>query len=571
MKEQITILLWILSMNNVKPENYKFTPITSGLLPYKVGVAKLVETQHTFLHDIDLEPLSNHTIDLKNQLNYIEKKMTVNTKSTTYKPIVELLDFARFTINSTIENIENLKPLDREKRGLINIVGKASKWLFGTLDNEDGEYYDKTISKLKTNMNIIKTNYNHQLSLNKELVQKFDKVFSQLSTNQKRIETKINELIALDNQMDDVAKYLRIQALINQLILHSQYLNRIIDNIENSIMFAKLNTLHNTVINNKDLLIIIKSLKSYYNENELITLKDSRNYYKLASPEVFFYNSKIIFAIHFPIANTFKYNFYHLYPVPHNNLCIFPPYPYLALANMEKFYQSHECPQLENTFICTNPILMKEDNCILPLISKGSGENCTFSKTVTKRTLIQQISPMEIILIPDHNDVIQVQCDDKTSYIKITTSKLLTLNSNCIIQINNKHIYTKSTKIKGNPFILPTIDEAQIIKSQTHLKLKPIELDNINLETIYEISKDIEKSKFDIYEEFDTSNSMNITWIIIGSIALFFVLLGTILCWQRKKNSKTIREEKVLKIAVENQPPSSNFRGEELRVSNSII
>lgn len=41
----------------------------------------------------------------------------------------------------------------RNKRGLVNIIVKASKWLFGTLDSGDGEKYDKAIKTFLGNQN----------------------------------------------------------------------------------------------------------------------------------------------------------------------------------------------------------------------------------------------------------------------------------------------------------------------------------------------------------------------------------------------------------------------------------
>lgn len=256
----IVLTIATLNLNARASDDIKICNIDSGLLPYKVGSAKIAISQHSFLHSVNLHLLINQTIFLKQQLIPIKSKLPINYKSSTYQPLLELFDFAKFTIEAAAQNLENLKPIIRQKRSLINVVGKASKWLFGTLDNEDGEFYSKSIKNLQNNMQIIKTSYNHQLTLNKEVIQNFDKVLSKLNNNQNSIEKKINELTSIIHDLDETATYLRIHALINQIILHGQYLIRIIDNLENAIMFGKLNTLHTTIIDHKSLLEILDDL-----------------------------------------------------------------------------------------------------------------------------------------------------------------------------------------------------------------------------------------------------------------------------------------------------------------------
>jgi len=55
--------------------------------------------------------------------------------------------------NYMLQSTDETDTATRVKRGLVNIVGRVQKTLFGTLDDTDAELYDKQIEKLQTSQN----------------------------------------------------------------------------------------------------------------------------------------------------------------------------------------------------------------------------------------------------------------------------------------------------------------------------------------------------------------------------------------------------------------------------------
>lgn len=57
-------------------------------------------------------------------------------------------------MKNKIENIKRkagILTAHREKTGLINIVGKTCKWLFGTMDDEDNQQINKHLKNIEEN------------------------------------------------------------------------------------------------------------------------------------------------------------------------------------------------------------------------------------------------------------------------------------------------------------------------------------------------------------------------------------------------------------------------------------
>lgn len=85
-----------------------------------------------------------------------------------------MLNQVSYLIIEASTKLSNIQPHNRSKRELLNIVGKASKWLFGTLDSEDAEKYDKAILTLRHNENSYRKELSMQMSLTKQLIESYN-------------------------------------------------------------------------------------------------------------------------------------------------------------------------------------------------------------------------------------------------------------------------------------------------------------------------------------------------------------------------------------------------------------
>lgn len=137
----------------------------------------------------------------------------------------------------TIERKTEILKVHRQKRGLMNIVGKAGKWLFGTMDQEDKEEISNHLQTLKEN------NYQAIQQLNKQIVINdfFNKTLQLL--NQKSIEN-LNQLEKgynnLSNEVLTLIKHQKTLDATLKLQILEDNINVILDNIAS----AKIGALH---------------------------------------------------------------------------------------------------------------------------------------------------------------------------------------------------------------------------------------------------------------------------------------------------------------------------------------
>ena len=137
-------ILTILTIHQTVQQEIKITPITSGILPFKLGNAKLITSYHSVIQYVDLTPLKTQISQLKTHVTDVRKILSqtnYTSSEVSFFPIDHLQERAKYIIADASMKLDNLRPIKpRAKRGLINVVGKSEKWLFCSLDNNDDEY-----------------------------------------------------------------------------------------------------------------------------------------------------------------------------------------------------------------------------------------------------------------------------------------------------------------------------------------------------------------------------------------------------------------------------------------------
>ncbi|KAL1489001.1 hypothetical protein ABEB36_014780 [Hypothenemus hampei] len=113
-----------------------------------------------------------------------------NIKNSASLQIHSLLTHAKQLLENARVKINNISMHKRVKRGLLNIVGKTSKWLFGTLDSADEGKYDKAIGSLQNNIN---HEMSLQISLTKQLINNYNDTITRLDSNQKLIKIRLED------------------------------------------------------------------------------------------------------------------------------------------------------------------------------------------------------------------------------------------------------------------------------------------------------------------------------------------------------------------------------------------
>lgn len=487
-------LLLAVSMATASTTDLEVSPIKTRLLPLHLGKSRIVQSKHSFIHYVEIKPLIELLTNIKSYSSTVERILSgpstvkTSTQQTHRNILTNLLTHTHYLIQETEIKLENLKPHVRHKRGLINIVGKTSKWLFGTLDSEDAERYDKAVQTLSINQESLAKEVKLQTSLIKSLITNYNNTITILSKNQKLIESRLNYFETnVQKTFDEISAFLRTQNTLDQIILNCQNLITFLDNLEDAVMFASLNTVHNMVVSTTELLKIVDKLTKLYGKDHIIKFKNAFSYYQLASLSVSFTANKIIFALQLPLLDSQEFDYFHLYPIPRSNYTLIPPHPYLMLSSSSHQYDDEECRKIEDTYICQNKLVPNDEDCITQLIQKTNASRCQLVPIRMKQPLIEQISKNYILVIPHDQPVKAKKICNSNGFLAIDQASLVKLPEGCQMLMNNNIFSTKENLLNGEPFSLP---EVNFINMPIYNKTNTlIHVDDVNLDSIAQLHK----------------------------------------------------------------------------------
>lgn len=382
------------------------TPLTKGII-----TTKLLTEQSgfidIFIKDQEIVKESDiilHVINLQ-EIEHILDQMTENIilTKTKNKEILqlELLDARNKLIT--------LKPKQiRQRRGLINGIGSMSKWLFGTMDDEDRQNIQKHIF----NINEIINNNNQQIIINNYFNETINHLKTIIKNDKKIIETKINSIDKILDIENDNHIYL-------EQLSNIQLIKNKIEHLQDNVISAKYGMIHPSILT--------------FNEIEKYKIDyDKLKYIQIGT--MFLNNSHLVFGIKIP--KTFEIvKLRSIVPIP-NNESKEIDYDIEKIFEFDnKIYKFEEHKYLKNLKISTH--------CIIT-------HNC------------QLIKNNEFEIFELDIDTIIVKSATNININHTCNSEKIILNGNYLINFNNCSI-----KIKDYLFsnIVETVEQKQIFNN----------------------------------------------------------------------------------------------------------
>lgn len=289
-----------------------------GILPLKLGSAKIQEYTHTLIHFYDLNPIISEINELhrksENLSNLILQNNDYSFDVSNYLKILNL------TKEKTETKIKEILPHpERTKRGLINGLGSIFKAISGNLDANDGERYEKMIKNLQENQNKLGEHVIKQNSISLNIINQFNNTIQKISHNEKLLSQKINQIAIFVGRQTNKENSAFIKDILIQLINMYEIINSVLQDIENSISFARLNLMHPSIIKTNDLFKELLNLQKTIKTKQLpfeISLENTLIYQTFIKVECFILNNKITYLLKIPIMYAYTFNYYHLYAIP---------------------------------------------------------------------------------------------------------------------------------------------------------------------------------------------------------------------------------------------------------------
>lgn len=460
-------------------------------MPINLGSAKLQRTQHTFVHYYDIEPLYNEFNKLDAQFNEIQ--ISNINHSVYFIEILNYIKMVNFTRSKIIQRFDSLNlhftnklNYNRKKRGLINGLGTIVKSITGNLDSSDEERFNRILNQLQQNRFNIQNQLQSQYSVNHQMIETFNDTIRNIQHNELILKSRILQLNVMVRENYRLEHILFAKDIFNQLIILYNSIQTILQDIENSVTFCKIKTMHPSIMSTSSLFLELQKIESHYKEQLplKITQENLLQFESLINVNCMIESKTIIYFLSIPIDYEQNFDLFYLHPLPSKqgsefvtiipNIKYFLKYkdtikPLTDICTKNKIFQCPNYLQTGNDVKCENNILLHEDSSY-----------CQYTKLNIPNNHIEIIPEInQYLAVFNSPEQIKIKCATET-LTKTFTGIYLIKENNCSTFFKNQEIFFQE-KTYGKPSIINHLTPKL---EKTRSSPFKIELKNLNLKDI---------------------------------------------------------------------------------------
>lgn len=466
------VLLSILAMTGIAQSapttnNWKVTPIPSNHPIYfdEAGTIQLIHDEWNLLVYYNLTSYWQATDRINDYVNQIDK--LCQRISHEYTPCETIVGHLRHELSHLTDyNSMLLTQHSRPKRGYFDGVGKLSRTLFGVLDADFAEKYEKDIQNLQSN-----DDYLLQLMKNQTLIVEaenniikrntafMDKQFKTLRAYMKQTSsdiTKIENRAQMLFAMNDI----NTAAMTATLIFSD--LNRIVEMLINALANIYRGHLDTHLFSANQLIEQLNIISGRLPQGLSLPVKDIqrdlKNIYDLIHVKARITNNFMLFEIHIPLLSDEDYKIYRVIPTPilrqgHLKL-LQPSSSFIAINFIKNSYITMEDQDMrqctsygEDEFLCVsrNPVYNMHDKyapCEAAVFNQQESLSCVLKDVTCKETWTKLHKPNMWLFTLCGKQLMRVICDGQVTPAVIDGTGVISLKSKCLLQKKDATIFT---------------------------------------------------------------------------------------------------------------------------------
>lgn len=532
-----------------------------GLIPIKLGQAKLIDYKYTLIHFYDLNPLISEINKLHLKASNITNILKVHGEYLADNAIyIQLLTITQNRVDDKIKEI--IPHPNRMKRGLINMLGSVFKAISGNLDASDGERYDKIIREMQTNQKSLTESMSKQISISLEIVSKFNETINQVAKHEKVLESKIKQIswIVQKTTYTENSNYIR-NSLIEIIELYT-FVDSLLQDIENSITFCKLRTIHPSIIKTEDLFKELKALENRIGTDQMPLKPELYNinlFLNFIDIECFILNNRVTYLLHVPITLNEKFELFHLYSAPifkeSQFKAIIPRNRFLIKSKLHYTYRNKACHEITaQLYLCANKDLKEiheESPCAVCLLSQiKESTACQPIDIQLNDPVINQLSNSDKwLLISPKKQLIKLQCPTQMETLNLIGTYIAEIPKGCQIMMNDRTIFNDQKAVNASiqPIFFPDNNELPSFIPSMEIDFK---LDDIKLDGLQDLQGQIRSSKPAQIVPIDISKNPSI-WTILMYV---FAVAGIAYYGYKKFGQALCKKKQEIEVTLEHQP-----------------
>lgn len=280
---------------------------------------------------------------------------------------------------------------DRQKRGVLNFVGQISKILFGTLAEDDAEYYSDKISALENEQKEFLRISKEQMIVVKSTIASFNSTFKEVQRNEKILQSGLNKLAKhMDTVSEQLVNETYIISITQTIAEHSLQIQRSMDDCErtfniilDALVHAQDGILQPQVITPSQIRKLMRSEQLPVGLGYPVT-STSQELLQLIKPKIFIHEKYLIYILPIPLTTSTRYQLFQVIPFPKRTNSTSDKYIYLEPSRefilSEPTRQAYAKLTEKNVEDCLHiddtRMICKQD---FPVINFQAGEDCEAS------------------------------------------------------------------------------------------------------------------------------------------------------------------------------------------------
>lgn len=502
-------------MQEIKLESLDDGP---GILPFKLGPARIITHYHSFLQYVDLIELRNKIISVENQIDNFSPQLHNKTNFLFEPHLIYLKD----KLTNVLDQLQTFET-KRVKRGLIDGLGSVVKSITGNLDYTDALHYNQAITRLENNENKLAIELNNHVSLSKNWSSQYSKILDSIVDNQNKIRTLMSKIEQAEASQDyDLMKYAHFAQVLMVLSDNVDAISLELVNLQNVLAFIRASTTHHSVLNLYAIREIIRKLNILYSSSQVLDL-DFREYFDVIRLGSYYVGNQIVIVYKFPVVLPSTYDMYKLSIVPNKNHEILtPPFPYLAIHEKDFNYIEAECPKTSKWYLCEekrNLQSRSSDDCIQHLIStQQRSRNCTLTTITLEKPAYEELDEKHYSISFPVSTKVHLSCGQDL-YKTLQGSYLAIIPQSCFMKTAEFTISNTKDRLKGQA--LKIMDVPADFNFKTSSSSAPaFKFNSINLNYLHETNQRV-LHQTPLKLEKDTGHSLYHTTIPMYVIILF--------------------------------------------------
>lgn len=445
-----------------------------GILFDPVGILKVINDQFHIVIPVDISHFKSHVENIHNVFNIIRLQcresgeIDDNLCFNQLQPLESLYNDILRDFESISQTISNSKS---KRSAWFSGIGVVFKHIFGTLDEDDANEYNNAIRKLSSNDKVLTDSMKKSIIVSQSAIYNFNQSLYEININQAKLSDIIDRITLSLNNMSSIVLTdsfkIRFDATLNVLQSYLFTLSFKMEDILNSLLFVKSNTIHPSILTPhqlyKDIVNNLKIIPKYRDFPVTLELNNIHILMNVAELVCYYLDGKLMFVIKIPLVSALEYNLYKNIPlpIPHVTgnpkpfIMILPSGDYLALSTDKTSYtllQSlNSCKIIPNrTYLCEITdiyTISGNPSCETEIITKALTslpEYCPYRFLYGNIDIWHRLNDDKWIFVQSKPTKITIECqNNEPSEIIISGTGVLNIPLECVAYHRNTRLLRK--------------------------------------------------------------------------------------------------------------------------------